>query len=129
MSTFLVADDSASKAQYLMRLVDRSGVDLHLLGAQTTGEAKSLIDETNDIMGAFIDYEIPGENGPAIISHLRNKFPDAKIACVTGSASDAYRSSALESGADAFVSTARQSDMVERQITDLLAEWQAEWNA
>jgi DNA-binding NarL/FixJ family response regulator len=120
--TFLVVDDSANKAQYLMGLVDRALPEVRLVGATTTDEAKAVIDARQDIFGAFIDYEIPTENGPAVIAYLRKKFPSCRIACVTGGG-ESYRRSAMDAGADAFITTSLPGDTVEGNLLALLEMW------
>lgn len=123
MSAFLVADDSATKAQYLMNLVDRHLDEIHLIGAMTTEEAKEAIDANPDIIAAFIDYEIPTENGPAVIRYIKEKLPKCLVACVTGSSREEHRQNATGAGADKFVCTAIRSDQLEKTLSDILLEW------
>lgn len=105
-----------------MGLVDRALPEVRMIGATTTDEAKAVIDAQQDIFGAFIDYEIPTENGPAVIAYLRKKFPSCRIACVTGGG-ESYRRSATDAGADAFITTAAQADTVEKIILEILGLW------
>ena len=120
---FLVADDSATKAAWLIRQVDKAQLGLPIHGAMTTEEAKQLIDQ-HTVAAAFIDFEIPSENGPAVMSYLRSKNPDALIACATSGSSQYYEGPARDAGANAFVCTSGLERDVESKIKHLLIEWQ-----
>jgi CheY-like chemotaxis protein len=120
---FLVADDSAGKRAFLVRAVERA-LEVDILTAKTTEEAIALIEHHVEIAAAFIDYEIPSENGPAIIAHLRRHCPRCRIALVSAEA--AYEGEAKRCGAEAFVCTSWPLDRVERALTELLSVWGAE---
>ncbi|MDP7069033.1 MAG: response regulator, partial [Candidatus Peribacteraceae bacterium] len=118
MTTFLIADDSDGKRVFLEALVQKSGIAEEVLTATSTEGAKELID-SNTVDAAFIDYEMPSEQGPAVIAYLREKNPSAKIAMVSSGNSDRYRSDATEAGADAYVYTSFEEDTVIENLTDL----------
>ncbi|HLD32613.1 MAG TPA: response regulator [Candidatus Peribacteraceae bacterium] len=122
---FLIADDSESKRELLERIVLRN-VDVQVLTAQTTEEAHELIVEHVEFAGAFIDYEIPSENGPAVIAHLKKHNPNCCIALVTSADCSHYREEAERAGAEAFVSTAWPLDRVETELNLLLAGWKVQ---
>jgi DNA-binding NarL/FixJ family response regulator len=121
-NTFLIADDTLGKMMMLAALVEKSAISSSIVTAKTTEEAKRLID-AHQIAFAFVDYEMPTEEGPAVIQYLRKKNPKALIAMVTSGDSDRYRNGAKEAGADAFVCTSYGSEETEQKITDLLTEW------
>ena len=123
MASFLLADDLDSKRTALRHFVERWDIDVDILEARTTEEAKRLIDDHDDIAYAFIDYEMPSECGPAVIAYLREKQPTAKIALVTSGSSDRYRNDGFNAGADEFVCTSLDQQTVERRLTDVLELW------
>lgn len=90
----------------------------------STGEAKKVIDKHPDIAFAFVDYEIPTENGPSVIRYLKEKNPAARIALVSSSDSERYITDAKEAGAEAYICTSYQSDVVATQIGELIEKWQ-----
>lgn len=122
MSFFLIADDNGGKTLMLRALVKKSGFDGEVLTAATTDEAKTCIDE-HAVSYAFIDYEMPTEDGPAVIRYLKEICPNAKIALVSSSNSERYQKEATEAGAEAYICTSFQSDEVEESILNLLDEW------
>lgn len=123
---FLIADDNAGKRDFLQMFVEKQ-MDTEILLAKTSEEAFEKIHEHVEIPFAFIDYEIPSKNGPAIIRELRSKHPRCKIALVTASDSVQYKQNAEEAGADAFICTTWPLDRTENALTNLLEEWKVEW--
>jgi len=120
---FLIADDSDGKIIMLEALIQRAGYKGNILVAKTTDESKRLTDLHPEIAYAFVDYEMPSENGIAVISYLRKKSPDTKIALVTASNNEEYKQEAEEAGANGFVCTSFAEEDVAEEITDLLLEW------
>ncbi|MDO8649653.1 MAG: response regulator [Candidatus Peregrinibacteria bacterium] len=122
---FLIADDSEAKMFFLASIVKKHWAgELHR--AKSTEEAKKLIDAHPEIAAAFIDYEIPSENGPAVIRYLRGKNPQAKIALVTAFDSPRYGEDAKSAGADAFVTTSQEMHEVAESLENLLQLWAVE---
>ncbi len=122
MSAFLIADDSDGKAMMLQVLVKKSGIATTIVRASTTDEAKKLIDIEMPAF-AFIDYEMPTEQGPAIIAYLKEKNPKARIALVSSSNSERRQKEALEAGAETCICTSFQEDEVVSAITETLTLW------
>lgn len=122
MSAFLIADDSQGKMMMLEALVKHSNAFPEILTAVSTEEAKRLID-SHEIAAAFIDYEMPSENGPAVIRYLKEKQPQAHVALTTSSDSAEYERDAREAGAEAFICTTMEEDDVVGKIRSLLEEW------
>lgn len=123
MTTFLIADDSPGKIQFLRSMLSRVDWKGEVLIAETTEEAVTLIDANPHIDAAFIDYYIPSQNGPAIIKYLKKKNPDAKIALVSSADSTKNGNEARAAGAEAVICTSYQSDQVEKAVLDLLHTW------
>ena len=122
MNTFLIADDSDAKALWLTALVEKSGIADTVHRARTTDDAKKLIDEHKPSY-AFIDYEMPSANGPAIITYLRSVVPEAKIAMASSSNSDHYQADAEQAGSDTYICTSFEEDEVVEKVMDTLEEW------
>jgi CheY-like chemotaxis protein len=122
---FLIADDSEGKQMLLQGLLRHSKWHVDLLTASTTEEAMRLVDAHTDIAFAFIDYNIPSQNGPAVISYLRQKCPAAHIALVTSMDDASCFAESKKAGAEICICTAYQSDEVERAILDLLEQWRS----
>jgi two-component system response regulator RegA len=124
-TTFLIADDTEGKLQMLKKFVEQSGIATIILEARTSEEAKGVID-THVIDAAFIDYEIPTENGPAIIAHLKSVQPEARIALVSASDSPTYQENALDAGAEACLCTSYVEDTVVDDVLSILGKWKIE---
>lgn len=122
MRTFLIADDNDAKAMWLEAMVKKSGITKTVIRARNTEDAKRLIDEHQPGY-AFIDYEMPSENGPAVIAYLREKVPDAKIAMASSSNSEAYQDDAEAAGSDVYICTSFKEEEVVDSIMNVLAEW------
>jgi DNA-binding NarL/FixJ family response regulator len=124
---FLIADDSENKRDMLKLFVEKQ-LDVALLIAASTEEAKRIIDEHVEISAAFVDYEIPSEEGPAVITYLKHHNPNCHIALVTSSDSAKYKKSAQDAGAEAFICTSWELDRMEEALTTLLSEWHVALN-
>lgn len=107
---------------WLEALVRKSGLTEEVVLAKTTEESKALIDAKN-IDFAFIDYEMPTEDGPAIISYLKSKNPSAHIALVSASNSQRYQEESTAAGAESYICTTFEEDVVLKNISDLLNKW------
>jgi two-component system, response regulator RegA len=125
MTTFFIADDTEGKLQMLKKLVEQSGIATTILEARTSEEAKAVID-SNAIDAAFIDYEIPSENGPAIIAHLKSIQPEARIALVSACDSPVYHENAHNAGAEACLCTSYAEDQVVDSLLSILEKWKLE---
>ncbi len=123
MATFLIADDSDGKRMFLKSVLKHAKWDGEILEAATTEDASVMIQNEKNIDAAFIDYEIPSQNGPAVIHELHAKFPAAHIALVTSADSRRYEDDAREAGAEAFVCTSWTEDRVVKALMDLLDQW------
>lgn len=122
----LIADDSASKRELLRHYVEKL-LDVEIVEATTSDEAMHLIDQHVEIAAGLIDFEIPPENGPAIIRYLKHRNTDALIALATsaGPGGD-YEAQARAAGAEAFISTSWDIVHMEEVLTTLLAGWGVE---
>lgn len=119
---FLIADDSDGKAMMLETIVKRWNSDAEVVRATSTEQAKELIN-AHQIAWAFIDYEMPSENGPAVIRYLAQRQPHCRIAMVSSSNAPEYRADAANAGAEAYICSSFASDEVERALMELLSEW------
>lgn len=119
----LIADDSDAKQLMLEGFVRHNHWKVALLHAMTTEEAKKLIDEHPDITFAFVDYEMPTENGPAVIQYLKAKNPQAHIALISASDSDRYVSDAKAAGAETCICTTNTENVVFQEMGGLIEEW------
>lgn len=119
----LIADDSPGKIVLLQHFLNKAKWDGPVLVAQTSEEAIELIDKHADIGFGFIDYYIPSDNGPAIIHHLKEIHPSARVALVSSSDAQSNYDEARAAGAETCVCTGYQADHVERTLMELLEEW------
>lgn len=120
---FLIADDSPEKRALLYALVKHSPWKGDILQAADTGSAIQMIEQHPNIAGAFIDYNMPKDNGPAVIRALRKANPIAHIALVTAADSALYRSEAIAAGADNIVSMTSTSVDAHAMLQGLLRDW------
>ncbi len=123
MASFLIADDSPEKTAMLLSLLQREGWPGRTFTAVTTEEAKRIIDREPEITGAFIDYYIPSENGPAVIRYLTSAHPRSRSALVSSSDFDRNCREALQAGAETTVCTSYDAERVESVLLALLREW------
>lgn len=128
MSAFLIADDSRDKIRMLRHFLKMAKWQGDIVTAETCDEAYELIKKHSDITCAFVDFYIPKDNGPAIIRALKTSHPMCRVALVSSADDAANATEARQAGAEAVVCSTRRSDEVEKQILDLLAEWQADQN-
>lgn len=119
----LIADDSDAKQLMLEGFVRHSHWKVQILTAASTDDAKKLIDANPDIAFAFVDYEMPTEEGPAVIRYLKGKNPNARIALVSSDDSAAYQKNSRDAGAETCVCTSYQSDIVKAELMKLILEW------
>lgn len=122
---FLIADDSPPKRDLLEGFVKKN-MDVTVLTAKNTDEAHALIGEHVEFAAAFVDYEIPSENGPAIIAHLKQHNPNCHIALVSSSDSPKYKKEAASAGAEKYICTSWPLERTETELNMLLAEWKAQ---
>lgn len=125
---FLLADDFAPKRSFLQSFIEKQ-LDVELLLATTSEEAFERIHEHMEITFAFIDYEIPTQNGPSIIKELTKQHPNCKVALVTASPGETYKQNALDAGATGYICTTWPLDQTESAITHLLDQWNTENNS
>ena len=123
MGTFLIADDSPGKRAFLKSVLKHAHWDGEIVEAANTEEAIEFVNGQRQIMCAFVDYEMPSQNGPAVIRALRGKNPAAHIALTTSSDSARYEKEAMDAGADAFVCTSWTQEAVIKRLLELLDEW------
>lgn len=123
MKKFLIADDSDAKILMLEGMIKKSQFPAEILIAKTTEEAITTINEHPDIAFAFVDYEIPSALGPAIISHLKEMNPNAHIALCSSCNSEKYQEDAKEAGAEKYICTSFEADIVENNLSELLESW------
>ncbi|MFA7681554.1 MAG: response regulator [Candidatus Peribacteraceae bacterium] len=120
---FLIADDSDAKAMLLEGIIHAAKFSATILRARTTEEAMCIIEKQPDIAFAFVDYEIPTKEGPAVIRFLKEKNPLAHIALVSAVENDAYKNSALAAGAETYVCTSFDMQTVEDTLHNILQSW------
>jgi CheY-like chemotaxis protein len=124
---FLIADDSDQKMAMLRGILQAAGWKGTVLTADTTEEAITQIERAERIDAAFIDYYIPAGNGPAIIRHLRMKFPGAKIALVSSADNAKNAAEAKEAGADAVICSTLEDSM--ERLKSIIMDWKLGWIA
>lgn len=107
----------------LQAFLKRAEWEGDVLTAQTSEEAKEIIEANPDIGFAFIDYYIPSENGPSIIRALKAKNPDAHIALVSSSDRKDNQEEAMEAGAETFICTSYDAQTMEEKVMGVLREW------
>lgn len=124
MKTFLIVDDTPSKLNFLTEIVEREWSG-QVLTANTTENAMAIIDAF-PVDAAFVDYYIPSQYGPAVISHLRDRWPKAKIALVSSVDDEANSAQARGAGADTVICAAPRGPAVKETLVTLLRAWKTE---
>lgn len=123
MKTFLIADDSPEKMNFLLGMLKRAKWQGAVLTAVTSEEAIEKINQSEGIAAAFVDYYIPNSNGPSIIRHLKAKFPNVRVALVSSADSKSNTAQAIAAGAERSICTSRPLDEVERSTLEALDTW------
>ncbi len=122
MDVFLIADDNDAKALWLEAMIMKSGIAKKVIRVKTTDEAKEVIDKEKP-EAAFIDYEMPSEDGPAVITYLLQQNPSAKVAMVSSSNSSNYQADAKAAGSHTYICTSFEEEDVVEKVMDTLEEW------
>ncbi len=123
MTTFLIADDSPEKMNFLLEMLKRAKWQGTVLTATTSEEAIEKLSQSTDIAAAFIDYYIPSSNGPTIIRSLKEKYPRARVALVSSADSKGNTAQAIAAGAERSICTSWPADELERSILATLDTW------
>lgn len=119
----LIVDDSAHKIALERKMLAMMRWEGGIHTATNTEEAMRLIESHPDIRYAFVDYYIPSQNGPAVITSLKTKNPHARIALVSSAEDERNFTEARKSGAEICICTSWPSDRVERAFRDVIGDW------
>ena len=98
----MVVDDSLQFASAVAQFLALSGDFEVLASASSGGEALARADaERPDLM--FVDVSMPGMNGYAVVSLIKEREAAPKIVMMTLENSEEHRIGAMAAGADAFL--------------------------
>jgi DNA-binding NarL/FixJ family response regulator len=101
--TIVVADDNLD-SRLLIRTLLRSSPELTIVGEAADGEEAFALVRLHRPDILIADLVMPRLNGVELTKRIRGEFPETKIVLMSSFTEDAYRRSASESGADAFLS-------------------------
>lgn len=96
--TFLVVDDSKLARMMMRQLLRDLHPDCAIVEAATTAEAERM-DGMDSLSAAFIDFNMPDEDGLALAARLRARRTDLPIAIVSANAQIDVLQRARELGA------------------------------
>ena len=98
----MVVDDSLQFASAVAQFLALNGDFEVLASASSGGEALARADaERPDLM--FVDVSMPGMNGYAVVSLIKEREAAPKIVMMTLENSEEHRIGAMAAGADAFL--------------------------
>ncbi len=107
--SLLVVDDDDAFRERLALSFRRRGYQVQT--AANAAQAIALLDD-GDFHGAVIDLKLPGENGLAIVRHLRNVAPEARVIILTGYGSIATAIDAIRLGASDYLAKPADTDQI-----------------
>jgi two-component system NarL family response regulator len=127
----LIIDDHPLYRTAIARLVDslRAKVPMTLIEVASAEDGLSAAAELKEIRLVVLDLMLPGLNGIAAISAIRQACPDACLVLVSATENRAQIIEGLQAGANVFVSkgapTERMADTIRRGIDGelTLPEW------
>jgi|CXWL01.1.fsa_nt_gi CheY-like chemotaxis protein len=122
----LIADDSMQKILLLEHFLKKAQWTTPVLIAHSGSEALRMIDEHPDIAFGLIDFYMPDHNGPAVIAHLKQKNPAARIALVSSADNEENFTKARAAGAETCICTSYESHVVEQTIMELIESWKVD---
>lgn len=101
MPTILLADDHLLVRDTIAAYLEASG-GFAVTTAQDLEEALGILQTTNQIELAIIDYKMPGMDGLEGFARVRSRHPDLKIALISGVADPSVAEDAFELGARGY---------------------------
>ena len=100
--SILIVDDNLNFVSRLVSMIRESGRVEYLQVAENYQEASRILEEEAPDV-ALLDINLPGKNGMAILSMLKQKAPNCVAIMITNHADDYYRQQCLELGAQHFL--------------------------
>lgn len=110
----VIIDDDEGDRKLVRRLLSKSGLAHHVHEAQGAHDLR----QTSDAVDAvFLDYLLPGADGLALLSELRQRWPRAAIILMTGQGDEEVAKSAIMLGAADYISkSSLNQDAVARML-------------
>jgi DNA-binding NarL/FixJ family response regulator len=102
--TVVVVDDDPEYRMIVRFLLAQERESMVLVGEAAEGEEGLVLVRREQPDVLVTDLVMPGLDGIQLTRRVRAELPDTKIILISSHAEDAYRLSASDSGADAFVS-------------------------
>ncbi|MCH7703381.1 MAG: response regulator [Planctomycetes bacterium] len=117
--TVLVVDDEPLIREVTTRVLERAG--LTVLSAATGDEACELFRRQNQAIDlVFLDMDLAGESGSAVLTALRRIDPDVRVVIVSGSSGEVLTETHSHGG-HAFVRKPFDGPALHRAIEQALA--------
>ena len=101
--TILLADDHDLVRDGITSFLKAAAPDLRILEARDFGEALNVASTDHSVDLAVLDLNMPGMNGLAGLTVMRQKFPDMPVAILSGSVKRTDVLNALEHGAAGYL--------------------------
>jgi CheY-like chemotaxis protein len=116
----LVVEDDPAHREYLVELLALWGYTALPVGS---AEEADFAIRRHRVFAAVVDVFLPGRSGTALISKLRERFPEAKVVGVSalGDAATARRCKAM--GADLFLSKPVTPDALAEALSTQRQTW------
>lgn len=103
MRVGLIADDDAYFRMAVGAILTRQFGFSHVVEAGSLNEAMEYLGENSDVCAALFDLSMPGMTTPADLRAVRESFPQARVAVISGSNSRRDILMALEAGVHGYV--------------------------
>lgn len=100
LSVMIVDDESASR-QFLAAALRKMGIELIIEASNAIDGIKTFAKQPVDLM--FLDLNMPGENGFALLSALRAQQKNVRIVIISAAGDLENVQKAIRLGADGFI--------------------------
>lgn len=117
----LIADDHDLFRVAVRGVVSRLDGDYDVLDARTIDQVWAVLSKETGIVLLLLDLMMGGDNSLEIIRPLREKYPDLKVAIISGNEDQRAIQKAFEFGAVGYLLKADPAEVTEKAIGLILA--------
>ncbi|GGA47844.1 cell cycle histidine kinase CckA [Pelagibacterium lentulum] len=121
----LIVEDEESVRAFSARALSATGYEV--LEAGSGEEALEVLDEIDGELDLLIsDVVMPEMDGPALLKHVRQRYPDLKVIFVSGYAEESVRRDLEDDRSVEFLPKPYSLDQINTKVKDVLSGKQAE---
>ena len=98
----LLVDPSAIARRDLKETIETHETLVEVIGVPDAEQARDILRKHQPDV-AFVEMDLPLEEGPGLLQTIRQAAPESRIVALSRVASEAVKTAALEAGADDFL--------------------------